>query len=88
MDSISRVEMLAACLLSVLGEKCFPPPAPPEMPPNTFERKQWSHTLLTAATHYLQWLQRRLPKTNIYRGDFKQKDIKWQALIKGNGFHI
>lgn len=59
-ETISSVDMLAACLKEILGGECSPKPSPPTMPTHTFERKQWSHTLLKTATNYLNWLKLKL----------------------------
>uniref|UniRef100_UPI0037E6FB9F uncharacterized protein n=1 Tax=Semicossyphus pulcher TaxID=241346 RepID=UPI0037E6FB9F len=56
-ETISRVNMLAACVKGILGGECSPEPSPPTMPKYGFERKQWSHTLLVTAKHYLDWLE-------------------------------
>ncbi|XP_008290583.1 uncharacterized protein LOC103365032 [Stegastes partitus] len=59
-DTISRVKLLATCLKNVLGGECPSKPSPPAMPEHAFERKQFGHTLLKTAKHYLDWLQRKL----------------------------
>ncbi|XP_051806853.1 uncharacterized protein LOC110964398 [Acanthochromis polyacanthus] len=56
-DTISRVNLLEACLKTVLGGECSPKPSLPTMPEQAFERKQFGHTLLKRARHYLDWLQ-------------------------------
>lgn len=58
--SIARVDLLAKCLKVTLGGDCSTKPPPPRMPSHTFERKQWSHTLLKTARGYLSWLQRKV----------------------------
>ncbi|XP_055367694.1 uncharacterized protein LOC129604595 [Betta splendens] len=64
-NAIARINMLANCLKSVYGGECSSPPPPPTMPRDTFERKQWSHTLLKTSTVYLEWLHRTL---KVYKG--------------------
>ncbi|XP_055080233.1 uncharacterized protein LOC129456531 [Periophthalmus magnuspinnatus] len=87
-ESISRVGLLGACLQGVLGGKCSSPPSPPEMPTKTFERKQWSHTLLTAGAHYLHWLQHKLPtpkSKKSRRVALKQRATELQTYREGSG---
>ncbi|KAL7391750.1 hypothetical protein ABVT39_014065 [Epinephelus coioides] len=56
-NAISTVNMLTVCVKDVLGGACSEKPAPPTMPRHTFDRKQWSHTLLKTARDYLAWLE-------------------------------
>lgn len=56
-NSINSVNMLAGCVKEILGGQCLSAPSPPKMPKHVFERKQWSHTLLKEAKHYLTWLE-------------------------------
>lgn len=58
-NAISKVNMLTACVKDVLGGACSEKPAPPTMPKHTFDRKQWSHTLLKTARDYLAWLENK-----------------------------
>lgn len=58
--TIHSVSMLAGCVKEILGGQCLPGPSPPKMPKHVFERKQWSHTLLKAAKHYLIWLEHNI----------------------------
>lgn len=92
-NSISRVKLLRDCLKEVLGGNCSSKP-PPEMPKLVFERKQWSHTLLKMAKHYLDWLQHKLvlvkrPKVN-WTVKSKQKATKprHQAFLEGSGYLV
>lgn len=56
-DSISRLNMLRACVKDILGGNCSAALPSPKAPINCFERKQWSHTLLETARDYLGWLE-------------------------------
>ena len=91
-DSISRAGLLAACLRVVREGKCPSEPEPPEMPQKSFEKKQWSHTLLKAATHYLHWLQERLLLHSLKKSWIKVKlnaiGTKHQALIEGSVYFL
>lgn len=58
--SIYNTNMLRACLRGVLGGNCSTPLPPPEVPTHAFETKEWAHTLLGAARHYLDWLERQI----------------------------
>ncbi|XP_041856601.1 uncharacterized protein LOC121649666 [Melanotaenia boesemani] len=64
-ETIFRVNMLAICVKSVLGGECSNEPFPPNMPKHTFEKKQWSHTLLKSARDYLAWMQHRFKPTSV-----------------------
>lgn len=56
-NATQRVNTLVGCVKEILGGQCLSVPSPPKMPKHVFERKQWSHTLLKAAKHYLAWLE-------------------------------
>nr|XP_040051663.1 uncharacterized protein LOC120830809 [Gasterosteus aculeatus aculeatus] len=57
--AVSSVTRLAACMALDLGAQCSQKPLPPTMPGNAFAKKQWSHTLLSTARVYLDWLERK-----------------------------
>lgn len=59
-ESISRVDMLRACVKDVLGGNCSAALPSPKMPIHYFERKQLSHTFLETAKHYLGWLEQKI----------------------------
>ncbi|XP_040011736.1 uncharacterized protein LOC120805511 [Xiphias gladius] len=59
-DTIAHVDMLAKCVKHVLRGECSSKPSAPEMPVHVFERKQWSHSLMSTARDYLKWLEHRL----------------------------
>ncbi|XP_053726813.1 uncharacterized protein LOC128762527 isoform X1 [Synchiropus splendidus] len=53
-DTLLRVDHLAQCVKYRFNcGKCGQPAHALEMPVNTFERKQWSHTFLKEARHYV-----------------------------------
>lgn len=73
-QSISRVTTLRACVKDVLGGNCSLALPSPKMPINYFDRKQWSRTLLEAATDYLGFIFRKLAEdTNL----IKAKRAEW-----------
>ncbi|XP_067426409.1 uncharacterized protein [Thunnus thynnus] len=59
-DTISRVNMLTACVKEFHGGECSQKPSPPELPEHAFKRKQWGHTLLVASRDYLKWLEHQI----------------------------
>ncbi|XP_032435042.1 uncharacterized protein LOC116730131 [Xiphophorus hellerii] len=59
-ETITWVKMLKDCMKHSFQAKCPKKILPPKMPEYTFERKQWSHTLLMSAEKYLGWLQRKI----------------------------
>lgn len=58
-DTGHMVRVLVACAKATLRGDCSPK-TPPEIPGPAFERKQWGHTLLRAATDYLAYLERQV----------------------------
>ncbi|XP_038559951.1 uncharacterized protein LOC119891985 [Micropterus salmoides] len=72
-DTISTVNMLAACVKETFKWECSLKPSPPEMPTYAFERKQWSHTLLKTAKEYLGWLESKLIKVQNSKINGKNK---------------
>ncbi|KAM4745698.1 uncharacterized protein FYW61_014764 [Anableps anableps] len=58
--TVSRVNMLKACVENFFKGKCPKKPLPPTMPQYVFARKQWSHTLLMSAKNYLDWLEHKI----------------------------
>lgn len=88
-DTIFSVNMLATCLRSILGGECSSQPSPPVMPKYAFQRKQWSHTLLTTAKHYLAWLESKL---EIYiskgkgKNNIKRKLPQHLTYLEGSGY--
>ena len=59
-DTVSYVQRVTVCTKSVIKGECVHKPSRPEMPEHVFQRKQWSHTLLTSARDYLDWLSHRV----------------------------
>ncbi|XP_068577187.1 uncharacterized protein [Cebidichthys violaceus] len=83
-DTISKVNMLAVCAKHILSGECSPKPPPPQMPKNTFERKQWSHTLLKTARVYLAWLERSTKEKN--KRKRKASETTPQKYLEGSGY--
>ncbi|XP_041792330.1 uncharacterized protein LOC121606202 [Chelmon rostratus] len=92
-ETISRVNMLAACVREIHGGECSPKPSPPTMPKHVFERKQWSHTLLKTSRDYLGWLELKL---GVQIAKVKGKDEMKHAgtaatrhrYLEGSGYHL
>ncbi|XP_029960122.1 uncharacterized protein LOC115397800 [Salarias fasciatus] len=89
-DTISTVNMLAACLRSVLHGECSPEPSPPTLPEQAFQRKQWGHTLLKTAREYLNWLQHnfvhRVTQIRVRNG--RHRGSKPRQYLEGSGYHL
>lgn len=88
-DTISRVNMLAACVKQVLGGECSQKPSPPKMPKHAFDRKQWSHTLLKTAKNYLAWMEQKIKvRVSKVKGKNKIKHTEepFQGKLEGSGY--
>ncbi|XP_076007101.1 uncharacterized protein LOC143001389 [Genypterus blacodes] len=56
-ETIAMVYLLELCVQGTHGGECSSKLSPPKIPKQTFERKQWSHTMLKASEDYLAWLE-------------------------------
>lgn len=84
-DTISRVNMLRACVKEVLGGECSPKPPPPKLPTHTFERKQWSHTLLKTAKNYLDWMEHKVGVHILKIKGKNEINTTLQKYMRGSG---
>ncbi|XP_042343464.1 uncharacterized protein LOC121943921 [Plectropomus leopardus] len=82
-NAISKVNMLTTCMKDTLEGECSDKPPPPNMPQNTFEKKQWSHTLLKTARDYLTWLESKfVVQIAKVKGKNKMKHSASNATLK------